>query len=74
MTISIIRHTKVYNPENICYGQQDIELASSFVSDATHIVSYCQNKSKSIIFQVHQMLYTISTTMFFIIPYTSILD
>lgn len=50
MTISIIRHTKVYNPENICYGQQDIELASSFVSDATHIVSYCQNKSKSIIF------------------------
>lgn len=37
MEISIIRHTPVFNPHNLCYGQSDISLPDTFNSDVQKI-------------------------------------
>lgn len=39
MEVILIRHTKVNNPASVCYGQSDIELASSFENEKDSILS-----------------------------------
>lgn len=44
MEISLIRHTQVYNPDNLCYGQSNIPLSESFKNDASEIKKKIENK------------------------------
>lgn len=50
MNISLIRHTKVYNPHNICYGQQEIALPSTFENDAEPILIHTSTIADCIVF------------------------
>lgn len=39
MEIYLIRHTAVHNPEKLCYGQSEIELAESWETDFNHLTN-----------------------------------
>lgn len=39
MKITLIRHTSVYNPRAICYGNGEVQLAPSFKQEVEHILS-----------------------------------
>lgn len=39
MEIYLIRHTKVHNPDKLCYGQSDIQLADNWENDIASLCS-----------------------------------
>ncbi len=39
MKLILVRHTKVVVPQGICYGQTDVELASSYERERSIIIS-----------------------------------
>ncbi len=45
----LLRHTRVYNPQNLCYGQSEMELANSFSSELRHIKRQLQPIPKRLI-------------------------